>query len=175
MKVAATALTVMLCRPHSIARHLVGWATAALARAINRLARQGDKARLRAQVDDPTIAAADHVPSDLLAGEEGRLHVEVERQVESSSVTSSARPLRTAADVVDQDVDAAEVRDRAVDGSIDLGEPGDVHLQRQGAPACGFDLACEIAAAARVAQAQRRPRRRVHTSCPVLLDVYLFR
>ena len=56
--------------------------------------------------------------------------------------------------VVDEDVEPAKVGDSRRDGGLDLIEPGDIHLQREGAAAQRFDLSSQPLVGLDVTQAE---------------------
>ena len=126
-----------------------------LGHAVDRLARQRHGAGLRAEVDDPAVALADHHAARRLAGEEGALEVHGERESKSSSRTSSAGFSGADAGVVDQDVERPKRGDRLLDGGSIWSRSRDVHLQRQRAAADRLDLVASAAAGRDVAQAER--------------------
>ena len=168
MNVGATALTVMLCLPHSTARHLVRWAIAGLGHAVNRLARQRHRAGLGAEVDDAPVPLADHHAPRGLAHEEGALEVDGHGEVEVLFAHDLGGVLRSEARVVHQDVELAQARHDLVDRARDLVEAGDVHLQRRtrGAPSA---RARRRASTSTVAHAERRcprPRSRAPVRSP---------
>ena len=84
-----------------------------------------------------------HVLHHPLADEEGRLDVEVDRQVEVGLARVLRPRLDAAADIVDENVDPAEFGDRLVDRGVGLVQLQRVHLERQRPPPHGRDLGGE--------------------------------
>ena len=105
-----------------------------LRQAIDQLGRERDEAGLRAHVDDAAAARGLHVLHHPLADEEGRLDVEVDRQVEVGLGHVLRQRLDAAADIVDENVDPAEFGDRLVDRGVGLVQLQRVHLERQRPP-----------------------------------------
>ena len=84
-----------------------------LRRAVVRRVRVAFLAGDRRDVDDPAVAARDHVRDDRAAGEEGAGQVDVDDPAPDVGIELPGRPVAAGdAGVVDEDVDASVARDR---------------------------------------------------------------
>ena len=122
--------------------------------AIDGFRRQRGKSGLRAHVDDAAAVLADHDFRGSLRGEERCFQIDGEGGVEFMLGDVEGQIGEAVAGVIDEDVELAEMRGGVSYAAGDLIEMGNIHLQRKGAAAHGFDLACETGPGADVAQAQ---------------------
>ncbi len=122
--------------------------------AVNRFRGQRGESSLRAHVDDAAAVLADHDFRGSLRGEERCFQIDGEGGVEFLFGDVEGQIGEAVAGVVDEDVELAEMRGGVGYAAGDLIEVGNIHLQRKGTAAHGFDFAREIAPGGDIAQAK---------------------